>query len=78
MAQKDPLGTKMVSTTDDEFWRRSVERHLREHFAEESERSRLDIEPSPNEYQMAEEHGERHGAGQVSGYIADAGDLAGG
>jgi hypothetical protein len=69
-------GTQM-NMTDDEMWRRGVEKRVREHFEEESERARLDIEPSLNEYQIAAEHGERHSL-DAREDIADASDLAGG
>jgi hypothetical protein len=59
------------------MWRRSVEKRIREHFEEESERARLDIEPSLNEYQIAAEHGETHSLSPRED-IADASDLAGG
>ncbi len=65
------------SMTDDEFWRRSVERRVREHYEEESERARLDIEPSANEFKRAEEEGQ-HSETRPSSDIADASDVAGG
>jgi hypothetical protein len=77
MARNRPLPGTHVNMTDDEFWRRSVETRLREHFEEESERARLDIEPSLNDYQIAEERGERHIL-RAPEDLADAGDLAGG
>jgi hypothetical protein len=75
MAQKyqPPFG----SMTDDEFWRRGVEKRVREHYEEESERARLDIEPSANEYKKAEEEGDHHPR-QAPSEIADASDIAGG
>ncbi len=77
MARYQYMPGTQISTTDDEFWRRSVERRVREHFEEESERARLDIEPSLNDYQIAEEQGERHSWGVNDSY-ADASDVAGG
>jgi hypothetical protein len=73
MAKYQNMPGTQMNMTDDEMWRRSV----REHFEEESERARLDIEPSLNEYQIAAEHGERHSLGARED-IADASDLAGG
>lgn len=78
MSQENMPGTNMLSTTDDEFWRRCVDRRMRDHYEEESERARLDIEPVLNGYQMAEEQGDKHSHGQIPSEIADAGDLAGG
>jgi hypothetical protein len=49
------------------------------HFAEEyAEIAMRGVEASENEYKRAEEHGDKHGAGAVAGYLADAGDIAGG
>jgi hypothetical protein len=49
------------------------------HFAEEyAERAMRGVEASANEYQSAEQRGERHGAGAVADYVADASDIAGG
>ncbi len=49
------------------------------HFAEEyAEHAMRGVEASANEYQRAEQRGEKHGAGDVAGYVADAGDIAGG
>ena len=49
------------------------------HFAEEyAERAMRGVEASANEYQLAEERGEKHLRGDVAGYLADAGDIAGG
>jgi hypothetical protein len=67
----------MKTMTDDEFWRRSVDKRIREHYEEEKDRARLDIEPSVNEYQLAREHGEYKQGGVREDY-ANAGDLAGG
>ena len=48
-------------------------------WAEElAERSMRGMDATLNEYQRAEEAGEKHGIGQVAPEIADAGDLAGG
>ncbi len=48
------------------------------HFAEEyAERAMRGLEATPNEYQRAEEQGEKHTSG-VPSYLADAGDIAGG
>ncbi len=64
-----------------------VERAVREHrptpgiyrFAEEyAERAMRGVDASANEYKRAAERGEKHGAGDVAGYLADAGDIAGG
>jgi hypothetical protein len=77
MARYQQVPGTQMNMTDDEFWRRSVDKRIREHFEEESERARLDIEPSLNDYQLAEEHGEKHSWGTNEGY-ADAGDIAGG
>jgi hypothetical protein len=43
-----------------------------------AERSMSGMEATPNEYQRAEEAGEKHGTGDVAPEIAGAGDLAGG
>jgi hypothetical protein len=51
------------------------------HFAQEyAERAMRGVEAVANEYQRAAERGEEHGAGDVAGYgyVADAGDIAGG
>ncbi len=77
MARTQYMPGMKTNMTDDEFWRRSVERRIREHFDEECERARLDLEPSLNEYQIAEELGEKHSWG-VYENCADAGDVAGG
>ncbi len=64
-----------------------VERAAREHrpapdiyrFAEEyAEHAMRGVEASENEYRRAAERGEKLGAGDVTGYLADAGDIAGG
>ncbi len=64
-----------------------VERAAREHrpapgihhFAEEyAEHAMRGVEASANEYRRAVERGEEQGAGAVAGYLADAGDIAGG
>jgi len=77
MARYQHMPGTQMNMTDDEFWRRSVDKRIREHFEEESERARLDIEPSLNDYQLAEEQGEKHSWGVQEGY-ADASDIAGG
>lgn len=77
MARNQYMPGMQMNMTDDEFWRRSVDKRLREHFEEESERARLDIEPSLNEYQLAEQHGEKHSWGARDDF-ANASDIAGG
>jgi hypothetical protein len=77
MARYQNMPGTNTNMTDDQFWRRSVDKRIREHFEEESERARLDIEPSLNDYQIAEEQGEKHSWG-VYENCADAGDIAGG
>ncbi len=49
------------------------------HFAEEyAEHAMRGLDASENEFQRAEERGEKHGTGDVAGNLADAGDIAGG
>jgi hypothetical protein len=49
------------------------------HFAEEyAEHAMRGVEADENEYQHAEERGEKHPKGDSASYLADASDIAGG